>query len=95
MIQETPLTGIDDQRIQVSMSMEEFIALRSRTARKERNLGKGLNGIMELLGCSKSKAYHIAHSDWFKPAIVYKERRFLSFDKDIAEELARKQSMAS
>lgn len=91
MQQLTPLTMNMDDTVDVRMTVREFMELFDRAqGRQERNVGKGLNGIMAIFDCSRAKACQISHADWFQPAIILREGRFLSFDIDMVRELARK-----
>lgn len=88
MEQQKPLE-MEDDYIVVKMTIEEYIAYKNRKKEQKRRIGKGLDGIAEVFGCSKSHAFKISHQDWFQPAIVMKSGKFLSFDIDMAESLAK------
>lgn len=92
MEQHKPLEGLDDDTIIVKMTVEEYIEYKESKKKKTPNVGKGLKAIMEIFGCSKSKAFEISHADWFKPAIIIRHEKFFSFDKDIALKLAKENS---
>ena len=78
--------------VNVRMSAEElrlYLEWKSGDAQKGRNVKKGLTGVMELFLCSRPQACRIANSDWFRPAIIYKEGKLMTFDADIAEQLGK------
>lgn len=95
MEQAKPLNGLDDDTIIVKMSIEEYIEYKNSKKKKERNIEKGLNGIMKAFNCTKSLAGKISQAEWFQPAIIYKEGRRIIFDKDIAYELSKEHSVKS
>ena len=71
------------------MTIEEFLSIRQRDTQAERNVGKGLGELMTMFKCSKATAFKIAHSDWFKPALMLKEGKIIVFDKEVAYSLAK------
>ena len=93
MVQEKPLNGIFEDRILVSLTPEEYFSFKASgeiNLPRPRNIGCGLKSIMELFGCTKAKAFNISHADWFDPAIILRDGRTLSFDMDLAMDLAKK-----
>lgn len=78
--------------VTVRMTQDElklYLDWKSGDSAKERNVKKGLSGIMELFLCSRPQACRIANSEWFRPAILYKEGKLMTFDADVAERLGK------
>jgi len=93
MKQVTPITTDSEAKILVEMTPQEYLDLLAKNHdQKPRNVVKGLKGLMELFGCSRSKAFTISHADWFRPAVIIRDGKYVSFDEDIALELAAKNS---
>ena len=94
----TPLSFDMDAHIQVDMSMREFLycsqTLDSSTP-PSRRVRSGLTAICDLFQCSKAHAFKIAHSDWFKPALLPVVGRRILFDEVIALELAHSKKPAA
>ena len=89
MKQLSPLSTDPNGTVQVEMTTMEFLEiLQSKQKKPKPNVAKGLNGIMDIFKCSKSTAFKIAHSEWFKPAILYRDGKFICFDVDQARRLA-------
>ena len=86
MVQIAPLP-LNSKKITVEMTLEEYMAICDQ--KNERNVGRGLNDLMDMFKCSKATAFKISHSDWFRPAIILRRGKVLSFDKDIALKLAQ------
>jgi len=92
MVQTAPIrlnSSGSGEMVQVEMTVEEYLNILKGSKEVKRNVGKGLNGIMEIFNCSKSTAYIISHKEWFQPAIIVKQGKFFSFDKDMAYALAK------
>ena len=77
------------QVVMVEMTVEEFLSLFVSSVPEKRRVLKGLPGIMSLFLCSKSQASRISNAEWFRPAIIYREGKLMTFDADIAEKLGR------
>lgn len=94
MKQIKPLTSDPDNTVIVEMLPREYLAFLDFMGQPKRpavQTGKGLKGIMELFHCSKSKAYEIAHAEWFQPAVIPVLGRTILFDEVVALELAHNQ----
>ena len=93
MQQISALSFNPDDTVDVRMTIREYLEMMSFfSAPKKQNVGKGLTDLMTIFRCSRSKAYHISHSEWFKPAILYREGKSLTFDIDVARDLAKRLS---
>lgn len=92
MIQSKPLNGIDDEHIIVEMTIKEYLEFKELVANKKKDIGKGLADIMEMFKCSRATAFKVSHTDWFQPAIILRQGKLLTFDKDIALKLAKENS---
>lgn len=81
--------------VSVRMSSDElrlYLEWKSGKTNKTRNIKKGLTGVMELFQCSRPQACRIANAEWFRPAIIYKEGKLMTFDADIAEQLGKERT---
>lgn len=94
MKQVQPLNGINDEHIIVEMTIQEYLEYKQLKSDKKFkvNVGKGLSDLMEMFKCSKATAFKIAHSDWFEPALIFRQGKLMNFDKDLALELAKEHS---
>ena len=52
-------------------------------------VGTGIHELAVLYGVSDSTAWRYSTSDWFRPALLFKQGRIFRFDKHIAIEVAK------
>ena len=82
-----------DAVVHVEMTAREYFQcsqLMNSSSPPERRIRSGLASLSELFQCSIAQAHKIAHSEWFKPALLPVAGRRIVYDETIAVELAKK-----